>query len=98
MPGSLRKLKNAAASFKDDDYDRRLRLISLAYKVLQGMKVPDGATDLEMLSLMARRFSDMATAPLTPEAPPAKKPTSMFSRAQPASARHRARHFEPSDP
>jgi hypothetical protein len=57
---------------KDDDQDRRLRLVRLAYEVLRDMKTPDDATDVEMLSLLSRAFSDRATVPETSQARTAK--------------------------
>jgi hypothetical protein len=68
------------SSFKNDDYDRRLRLISLAYEGLRDMKLPDGATEVEALSLLSREFSDKATLQETLEAPARKSP-SMYSPA-----------------
>jgi hypothetical protein len=53
---------------KDDDQERRLRLVKLAYEVLRDMKTPNDATDVEMLSLLSRAFSDRSTVPETPQA------------------------------
>jgi hypothetical protein len=64
----------------ENDVDRRMRLVSLAYEVLRDTKIPAGATDVEMLSLLSRAFSDKATVQPTPEAPASKSP-SMFSTA-----------------
>jgi hypothetical protein len=35
----------------EDEYNRRSRLVLLAYEVLRDLKIPDDATDMEMLSL-----------------------------------------------
>jgi hypothetical protein len=56
----------------DDDQDRRLCLVKLAYEVLQDMKTPDDATDVEILSLLSRAFSDKAAVPETSQARTAK--------------------------
>jgi hypothetical protein len=64
---------------KDDDHDRRLRLVKLAYEVLRDMKTPDDATDVEMLSLLSRAFSDRSTVPETPQARTAKPALTEFA-------------------
>jgi hypothetical protein len=54
-----------------EEYDRRLLL--LTYEVLDHMETPpEGATDVEMLSLMSRAFSDRATVPAKLDLPPPK--------------------------
>jgi hypothetical protein len=46
-----------------DEYERRSRLVSLAYEVLREMKTPaDDATNMAMLSDLSRAFLDKATA------------------------------------
>ena len=57
---------------RENEIDRRSRLVSLAYEVLRDMKTPDDATDVEMLSLLSRAFSDRATVPETSQARTAK--------------------------
>jgi hypothetical protein len=52
----------------DDDDDHRLRLVILAYEVLRDLKMPDDATDVEMLLLLSQAFSDRATVPKTRQA------------------------------
>jgi hypothetical protein len=66
---------------QNDEYDRRSRLVSLAYEVLQDLKIPTAATDEAMLSLLSRAFLAKATA-LVALGPPKErgdKPVSMFS-------------------
>ena len=46
-----------------DEYERRSRLVSLAYEVLRDMKTPaDEATNMAMFSDLSRAFFDRATA------------------------------------
>jgi hypothetical protein len=72
---------------KMDEYERRSRLVSLAYEVLRDMKTPaDEATNMAMSSDLSRAFLDKATAlaNLEPGAPTAralKLPASMYSIA-----------------
>jgi hypothetical protein len=48
---------------KMDEYERRSRLVSLAYEVLRDMKTPvDEATNMAMSSDLSRAFFDKATA------------------------------------
>jgi hypothetical protein len=48
---------------QSDEYERRSRLVSLAYEVLGEMKTPaDDATNMSMLSDLSRAFLDKATA------------------------------------
>jgi hypothetical protein len=64
---------------QSNDYDRRSRLVSLAYDVLRDMKVPVDATDEAMLSLLSRAFLAKAVAELEPLKVKGSKPVSMFS-------------------
>jgi hypothetical protein len=46
-----------------DEYEQRLRLVSVAYGVLRDIETPaDKATDREMFLHLSRAFSDKATA------------------------------------
>jgi hypothetical protein len=66
---------------QNDEYNRRSRLVSLAYEVLQDLKIPAAATDEAMLSLLSRTFLAKATvlADLEPSKVGGSKPVSMFS-------------------
>jgi hypothetical protein len=64
------------------EFDRRSRLVSVAYDVLRDLKTPADATDKAMLSLLSQAFFAKASAPAEEE--PLKvsesKPVSMFSQ------------------
>ena len=66
-----------------DEYERRSRLVSLAYEVLRDMKTPtDEATNMAMCSDLSRAFFDKAAALgiLEAAAPqPRRKAPGMFS-------------------
>ncbi len=48
---------------QSDEYERRSRLVSLAYEVLRDMETPaDEATNMTVLSALSRAFFDKATA------------------------------------
>jgi hypothetical protein len=73
---------------EDDEFDRRRRLVLLAYQVVRDMKMPDDATDVEGLSLLSRAFSDMATKLEAPEPKGREdKPPSTLLYAAPGNGR-----------
>ena len=48
---------------QSDEYERRSRLVSLAYAVLRDMETPaDQATNMTVFSALSRAFFDRATA------------------------------------
>ena len=48
---------------QSDEYERRSRLVSLAYEVLRDMETPaDEATNMAVFSALSRAFFDKATA------------------------------------
>jgi hypothetical protein len=63
--------------------DRRLRLVSLAYEVLRDIKIPDVATDAEILALLSQAYLDRATVLAQPKASAPKgrggKPSFLYS-------------------
>jgi hypothetical protein len=70
-----------------DEYERRSRLVSLAYGVLREMKTPaDDATNRAMCSDLSRAFLEKATALANVEAAAPRvrgpKPASMYSTAR----------------
>jgi len=75
------------AKTPSDEYERRSRLVSLAYEVLRDMESPtDGTTSMAMFSDLSRAFFDKATALANVEAdgPGAREPrlpASMYSIA-----------------
>jgi hypothetical protein len=67
-----------------DEYDRRSRLVLLAYEVLRDIKMPaDEGTDVEILSLLSFAFLEKASQSpqLKAAAPEGRRgnPSSMFS-------------------
>ena len=67
---------------QSDEYDRRSRLVSLAYEVLRDMETPaDQATNMTVFSALSRAFFDRATtlAILEAEAPRARRKPVMYS-------------------
>jgi hypothetical protein len=59
---SARSPNQRLAPTQSDEFERRSRLISLVYEVLQDMKTPtDEATSMAMFSDLSRAFSDKAT-------------------------------------
>jgi hypothetical protein len=47
---------------EDNEFDRRLRLVSLVYEVLRDLKIPVDATDSETLTILSRAFLAKMTA------------------------------------
>jgi hypothetical protein len=81
---NTRSLTQHLAPTQSDEYERRSRLVSLAYEVLREMKAPaDDATNMAMLSDLSRAFLDKATALANVEATPPRvrgpKPANMYS-------------------
>jgi hypothetical protein len=75
------------AKKQGDEYERRSRLVSLAYEVLRDMESPtEGTTNMAMFSDLSRAFLDKATAlanveDAAPSARGPKLPESMYSIA-----------------
>jgi hypothetical protein len=84
---NTRPLTQHLAPTQSDEYERRSRLVSLAYEVLREMKPPaDDATSMAMCSYLSRAFLDKATALANVEATAPRvrgpKPANMYSTAR----------------
>jgi hypothetical protein len=75
------------AKTQSDEYERRSRLVSLAYEVLRDMESPsEGTTNMALFSHLSRAFLDKATAlanveDVAPGSRGPKLPASMYSIA-----------------
>jgi hypothetical protein len=85
---NTRSLTQHLAPTQSGEFERRSRLVSLAYEVLREMKTPAGdATTMAMFSDLSQAFLDKATALANVEATAPrvrgpKSPASMYPTAR----------------